>query len=117
MAQVCLDTDILIEFLKGKREIGEVISKYDEFYISVISVYEFMRGADEEKTKEMNSLDLDYNVAILASAIYKKLHKSGDLISDNDILIAASCILKDIPLLTLNKKHFERLKRFGLKLV
>lgn len=117
MESICLDTDILIEHLKDRGEIYKILEEFDNFYISIITVYEFMRGSDVEKTKQLNHLDLTYDIVMLASKIYKTLHKQKDLIQDNDILIGSTCIINKIPLLTLNKKHFRKLEKFGLKLV
>ncbi|MEM2186867.1 MAG: hypothetical protein QXT37_07820 [Thermofilaceae archaeon] len=35
---------------------------------------------------------------------------------DRDLLVAAVAIVKKLPLLTRNTKHFERFKPFGLEL-
>jgi|TARA_Y100000034_G_scaffold95702_1_gene116362 predicted nucleic acid-binding protein len=117
MGSVCLDTDVLIEHLKGRGEVYKKLEIFDDFYISILTVYEFMRGSDQEKTRYLNHLSLNYKTVILASKIYKSLYKEGTIIPDNDILIGATCIINNVPLLTLNKKHFVRLKKFGLKLV
>ena len=53
-------------------------------------------------------MSLGYSEIILALKIFKDLVKKGDLINDNDIVIGAICINNNIPLLTLNKKHFKK---------
>jgi predicted nucleic acid-binding protein len=42
------------------------------------------------------------------------LNKKGIPLSDDDLLIAASCLEYGIPLYTLNKKHFERVPNLRL---
>jgi len=123
MEQACLDTDFLIELIKGNQK---AVSKINElscnFCISVISVYEYGRGKLSleqviEDIKDFDFINIDHKIIIKSIEIYKYLIKKGELIDDNDILIGACCIINNIPILTLNKKHFERLKKFGLKLV
>jgi hypothetical protein len=59
-----------------------------------------------------------YNSSLkVASTIYSDLRKRGELIEDPNLLIASICIANDLSLMTGNKKHFERLKRYGLKLI
>ncbi len=39
----------------------------------------------------------------------------GMLIDERDLMIEAICIANSLPLATLNKKHFKRLTKFGLR--
>jgi tRNA(fMet)-specific endonuclease VapC len=41
----------------------------------------------------------------------------GDILDVRDIFIASVCIIEGLELLTFNLKHFERMKKFGLRLV
>jgi len=62
--------------------------------------------------------DKYYNSSLkVASTIYSDLRKRGELIEDPNLLIASICIANDLSLMTGNKKRFERLKRYGLKLI
>ncbi len=114
---ILIDTDILIEYFKRK--------KLEEFIgnsISVVTLIEFLRGAKDPKTvKEIfeeafNVINIDNQIIIKYTEIYQALRKKGKILSDSDLLIASTSIVKEIPLLTKNIKHFERLKPFGLKL-
>lgn len=40
MESICLDTDVLIEHFKNRGEIYKILEKFDNFYISIITVYE-----------------------------------------------------------------------------
>tara|TARA_Y100000310_G_C20699789_1_gene828633 strand:- start:3313 stop:3678 length:366 start_codon:yes stop_codon:yes gene_type:complete len=121
MGSICIDTDILIEFVKGKKGLDEQIGEFDDVYITSLSIFEYGKGRETmgqvEKLKDFNILELDSSHLFKAVEIFKDLIKKGDLIGDNDIIIGAICIAYDIPLLTLNKKHFGRLKKFGLRLI
>ena len=50
-----------------------------------------------------------------SAAFYRTLKKENRLIDHFDILIAGTAIVHDLPLATLNRKHFERIE--GLMLV
>jgi len=41
--------------------------------------------------------------------IYSTLKRRGELIGDADILIAASCLVRDMTLITNNENHFRRI--------
>lgn len=42
------------------------------------------------------------------------MRRRGKIIDDRDILIGAASAAKNLPLLTRNKKHYERLAEFGV---
>ncbi len=120
--KICLDTSALIELFRDNSEIKEKIEEYSEIYLTPINIIEFGKRklpleVIESILEKYLIIKIGYEESILALKIFKNLAKEGDLIEDNDILIAATCILNDIPLLTINKKHFERIKKFGLKLI
>lgn len=123
--KICLDSDIIINFLRKNQKTKEILNKLgEEFYTTQINAFEIWSGRliYEEKTiKDMlNSLiklDFDEDAALKAGDILINLKKSGNIIDFRDLFIASICISNNIELLTNNKKHFERLKNFGLKLV
>ena len=59
----------------------------------------------------------DNKAVIKASEIYAALKREGKLIDERDLMIGAICIANNLPLATLNKKHFNRLKQFGLRII
>ncbi|MBK9490750.1 MAG: type II toxin-antitoxin system VapC family toxin [Haliscomenobacter sp.] len=63
----------------------------------------------------MTILPFDAVVNEKAVEIYQTLKSSGNLIELRDLFIAASALAHDLPLATLNVKHFERVN--GLFLV
>ncbi len=76
--RVLLDTDVLIDVEKGVRELPET-----ENYISVIMLYEFIRGRrDFEKTKELleeafTVIPLTNEVLLKATEIWRSLRAGG----------------------------------------
>ncbi|HZW57534.1 MAG TPA: type II toxin-antitoxin system VapC family toxin [Nitrososphaerales archaeon] len=129
--EICVDTDILIDFLKGK---GPGLPAYkrwrNESSVAITSVtaFELLVGArgsgQREKRYEEarslieqqgNVLPFDKSSAEKASEIGAELRQHGKGIEIRDLFNAAICISQGIPLLTKNKEHYQRVT--GLKLV
>ena len=64
---------------------------------------------------ESEIITLDRVIIDMASEIYAKLKRSGNLVEDADILIAASCLVKDIVLVTDNEEHFRRIENLEVE--
>ncbi|HMG11107.1 MAG TPA: type II toxin-antitoxin system VapC family toxin [Mucilaginibacter sp.] len=116
-----IDTGIFIEHLRAKDK--RKTSLYNlpsdvELFISSVSLYELYMGAttpEKEKdieliTEDISILPFSDFVAVEAAKIYHQLRISNKLIEFRDIFIAATCLANDLPLVTLNKKHFIRIK-------
>jgi len=56
-----------------------------------------------------------YQSMPLSCEIYNDLKRKGKMLDDADLLIGCTAIAKGYKLFTNNKKHFERLKDYGLK--
>lgn len=114
---ILIDTDILIDYVKGRQELPDI-----RIFISEVTLYEFIRGTKDipeaKKLIEEGFIILYHNNQIIrkASEIWVSTKKTGEMIDDRDILIAAVAITKQIPLFTRNVKHYERLNKFGLNL-
>jgi tRNA(fMet)-specific endonuclease VapC len=55
----------------------------------------------------MDIIDIDQLISEEARRIYMDLKKINKLVPFPDLFIAATASIKNIPLATLNKKHFE----------
>ncbi len=130
MRKSLLDTSILIAFLKGEKNVVVKVEEYteafDEFTISIITYYEILRGLKyienenkirdfEELMNESEIITLDGEIIDMASEIYAKLKRCGNLVEDADILIAASCLVKDVVLVTDNEEHFRRIENLEVE--
>lgn len=121
----CLDSDFLIEVLRGNPAAGRLLRRLERgepLAVSAIAAYEvtdtIRPGARERALAALDSLDilpLDGSVAVAASRISTELRKAGRPVPMGDLLIAATCLLHDRPLVTRNTKHFGRIR--GLRLV
>ena len=99
-----------------KREIT-----HNSIKISLISYYEILRGLIyienqkkilkfESLLKIFDMLEMNSDTFETAAKIYSELRKSGNMIDDADLLIAANCIVTDCVLITNNLKHFQRIQ-------
>jgi predicted nucleic acid-binding protein len=118
-----LDSCFLIDLQREKRADREgparrFLTRHGEvrFSISVIVSMEFCEGfSDKDLWSARGFLDLfhlahvDEHVALRASRIRRKLRETGQLVPDNDILIAATALEGGEPLVTKNTLHFKRI--------
>jgi len=65
-------------------------------------------------TEDIPVLPFSDAVALKAAQLYHLLKKQNKLIEFRDIFIAATCIVNELPLATLNKKHFTRIGELRL---
>jgi tRNA(fMet)-specific endonuclease VapC len=121
-----IDTNIFIQHLREKNKSGTILSslvKQKQFFITSITLFELLTGATNESKKEdinkltkgISVLTLDRDSARIAAEIYLSLKSKNHSIEFRDIFIAAICIKNNLPIKTLNKKHFERIE--GLKVI
>ena len=128
MAKLLLDSDILIYFLKGNRQVVEQVSHHapEDLITSRINYTELLYGAYNSTRVESNLrtilsfldhfeiLEFDKNAAEIFAQEKARLKKSGTIIADMDLMIASIAIANDVALVTNNVKHFERIKNLRL---
>ena len=122
MENVALDTSVCIEIIKNKLSgisISERISG-SEIFLASVGLFELLLRrtnleAVEELVGRVNLLSFDEKAARKASDIAKELSSKGETIGSLDIFIAATAIVNNCALATLNIKDFSRIK--GLKLL
>src|SRR3990167_6900138 len=93
MKGYCVDSDILIDYLRGQNKAREFLlsaSKEQALWISIVSVVEIFSG--KETAKRAGELRRDYGRPFA------------------DMIIAASVLEFDLSLVTRNAKHFDKLK-------
>jgi predicted nucleic acid-binding protein len=116
-----VDTNIFIEYLRAKDKKKTAlfaIPDATQLYISSVTMYELLMGATDKNkqkdikllTEDLPVLPFDESVSRKAAVIYHQLRLENNMIEFRDIFIAATCIVFELPLRTLNKKHFERIK-------
>jgi len=123
--KVCLDTDIIIDYLRGKEYAKGLVEKlqlrFDQVAITAITMYEllvgveYMDGKDRAKVETIintsNVLSFNEEASRESAKVSAELKKSGKQIGIADVLIAGICIHSDSFLLTKNIEHFHRIAK------
>jgi len=123
---IMLDASVPIEYFRAKNKENTVLSqiarKYDTQSISVIAKLEVLYGVRAEMFAYWNTVFASMTVVDFTDEMVAKAHeiildlkRKNCLIDMADLMIAATAIVRQIPLATLNRKHFERIE--GLMLV
>jgi len=117
---IFLDTDIISYYFNANTIIRDkiigVIDSGDNVCMTVINVYEILRGFKWKNNKKKEDIfTIDNDVINIASSIYAKLRINGKTIGDADILIAAIVMKNKGILVSNNIKHYENID--GLELV
>ncbi|PIP64543.1 VapC toxin family PIN domain ribonuclease [Candidatus Roizmanbacteria bacterium CG22_combo_CG10-13_8_21_14_all_33_16] len=117
-----LDTNVLINHLRGKNRIDKTIIK-SGVAISIITWAELIYGTYKSVNKEkslaiIKALIEDLQITILSlnekvvfqyAELKVELEKTGKILDDFDLLIAATAMTNKITLVTHNTKHFRRI--------
>jgi tRNA(fMet)-specific endonuclease VapC len=120
-----LDTDTLSEVMKGvdtdvQDNARQYLRAFGHFTFSLITRYEILRGLKarratrqiarfEQRCQQSVVLPITDEIIIQAADLYALLHQEGQLISDADILIAATALKHTLVMVTENVDHFRRI--------
>ncbi len=104
-AELLVDTDILVDHLRGERRLS---ADGRRMGISVISRCELFAGRDDPEQLRrflwpMIDMPIDAVIAELAG-----MTRRATGIATPDALIAATALTHGIPLMTRNRHHFDR---------
>lgn len=116
---IFLDTCVLIDYSKGKVDID--LSK--EYCISSVIKLEVKVGAlNKRELKKINRIlssikivDTDQSILDLSDMLVEKYALSHGIMGIYDAIIAATCLVYDLPLWTYNKKDFKYIDGLELK--
>ena len=119
------DTDVVIDFFSGVEPFASTLTnliEIDGLALTSVTVFELYAGIiGKKRLKQIDDLvsilpiySLERKGAEIAARIYSDLKKTGQLIGNQDILIAGICINHNISLMTRNISHFSRVP--GLKI-
>ncbi len=126
-----LDSNICIYYMRKGKESKLIDTKLlqhkkDDIRLSAIVVAELLHGAYHSKRVEQNlreTLDFIADFEVIAfdepeanayGQILDSLQRKGQIIGNNDILIAATALIRNATLVTNNIHEFSRID--GLKL-
>ena len=111
-----LDTDVLIDFLRGRRAARALVESFESAgevpLISIVSVAELiagMKAGEEEATMRflaiLGKIPIAEEVAFTAGRLLSTFQQ-GHRLELGDALIAATAIEYDATLVTRNVKHY-----------
>jgi predicted nucleic acid-binding protein len=117
-----LDTTLLIDLQRergtGAEGPAHAFLRRDpdaELFLSVIVLGEFAEGfassqhpAVQMVRDQHTLLPIDTETALIYSGLTRELRQAGRLIGTNDLWIAASSMRHQLPLVTANTGHFDR---------
>jgi tRNA(fMet)-specific endonuclease VapC len=119
-----IDTDIIINSIKGNTIVNQYIAKHAAIQkaISIITFGELLYGAKKSRQKDKNAsviyrlAEIFPIVGITRSTIETftdiklVLDRKGEGIEDFDLLIAATALSLNYTLVTNNTKHYKRIE-------
>ena len=116
MAKVLVDTDVIIEIMRGNQDVIENVKAFwrrgDVIFccpVATAEVYHGLRpketGKAEEFFRTIECLSITKEAGEKAGEYLAKYHKSHN-VELGDALVAAVCFLNKTLLYTLNKKHY-----------
>lgn len=125
MALILADTDVLIDYLAGIEPIREQVARAiaaDRLWTTSITCFELLSGPQDGRrgqalqrfVEALTVLPLDRVAASNAAGVRRHLESAGRTIGMADSLIAGIALSHDLPLLTRNRSHFDRVP--GLRL-
>jgi tRNA(fMet)-specific endonuclease VapC len=123
-----VDTDVVVGWLKGRQEEISLLKNLSQegLAISLITYGEIYEGIYYGRDPEANEklfqqflrwvdvLPLNRQIMRRFARIRGQLRRSGQLISDSDILIAGTALYHDLTLVTHNTRHFNRIPTLKL---
>ena len=123
---IVADTDVLIDALAGRQPVTDAVARalrQGRLATTSVNAFELWSGSTSDAQHSKVSallaatriLNLDAGAARRAASARLQLEASGRPIGMADYLIAGVCLSRGLPLLTRNRRHFERVE--GLELV
>lgn len=119
-----IDTCIVVEYLRGNQKYASFLRNYNKLFIAGITKKELFRSRSMNRKEKLSLDNFLLNISIIYPdtkilyyyTILKFLFLNHSLEKEYaDRLIAATALAKNLPLITLNIKHFSFIK--GLKLI
>ncbi len=116
-----VDTDILVDYIRGNPHAVPYLQSLEEWSYSVVTAMELFAGAQNKREiRAIEKLLKNFREAPLSRTIGSrgreiiKDYASSDGIDPLDAMIAATAIIERLTLSTRNRKHFRHIR--GLKI-
>lgn len=122
---IVADTDVLIDSLRGREPVARRIAAEIEaanLATTDVSSFELLSGSREPSERQrvedllgaLELLPFDPDAAAEGAALRRELEARGETIGLADYLIAGICLSNAAPLMTRNRRRFDRVP--GLRL-
>ena len=129
---ICFDSDFIIDFLRGKKEAINKVKEFEddgrelittainslEIYVGIMTIDKLESQRVIKTNESLNSISIlpfTKETSEKAALLLNILKKKGTPIGLKDTLIAAIAINNDIPLLTRNLKHFNKIENLKIE--
>lgn len=117
MAKYLLDTSILIDHLRGSKDVNSYLEDIAQrgdiagcCCINIAEIFAGMREKEREKTyrfiESLNYFEVTKEIAKLAGEIRQRYFKKGKTLATTDVIIAATALTYNLTLITKNIKHY-----------
>ncbi|MCI5146477.1 MAG: type II toxin-antitoxin system VapC family toxin [Candidatus Electrothrix sp. AR3] len=113
-----VDTDVLIWYSRGYQNVRDLLHGIDRFSLSVVTYMEILQGVRNKQelnafTKALGILHaqvIQVNELISTKAMfYVEQYALSHSMELADALIGATAVIKQLPLITGNEKHYKHL--------
>jgi len=132
LGRICLDTDVLIDFIRKpsdavKRIMKGILERKISIFTTSVNTFEIWLGAHLapkemeliEETKDfldqLEVVNFDYESSVEAGRVMANLRKRGQVVEIRDLFVGCVCKVNGMPLITRNLKHYKRIH--GLKVL
>lgn len=122
--KILIDTSILVDYFRRRDKPRTHLSRLalsHDLAMSAVTEFEFIVGfADKdmefarELLADVDVLPFDSGCSYAARRIHRELKAFNALIGFPDVMIAATAVVHDLRLATLNMKHFGRVEGLAL---
>jgi len=115
--QPVVDTDVLVDYLRGRGPGAELLARLGRggYRVTAVSAFELALGAAHrldprpvQALLDAPTLALTPRGGLLGGEALARLRGDGRGIDVRDALQAGMCLDADLPLVTRNVRHFER---------
>ena len=116
MSNFLLDSDVIIWHLRGRKQVTEMLKDLQRFGLPACSALTFfevqlgVRKGEEEKTDRflgsLRVFDVTTEIANKAAKLIREYKAKGITLDLPDAIIAGTCILNNLILVTYNTRHY-----------
>ena len=122
---ILIDTSIIIDHLRKRNKRKSILYHLIDTHVlhtSTMVEFELFAGATDSRKRQDTQdilllckvLPFTSEIAQQAANIYQQLKQKNELIEIRDIIIASTAMVYNLPIMTLNTRHFQRIDELTL---